>query len=141
MYGPTRLIRPDLVPTLMHSLIINKEASVWNFDPTRDFIHVSDAIDAVMQLINTEYSGPVNVGLGKSYSVKQMCDILQEISAINISSKQIPVTGHMKYLHDISLLKSLINFNPKYDLKDGLIDTYQKMLNFYEHNELQQYEE
>ena len=140
VYGPTRLIRPDLVPTLMHSLIIDKQASVWNFDPTRDFIHVSDAIDAVMQLINTEHSGPVNVGLGKSYSVKQLCDILQEISSINISSKQIPVSGHMKYLHDISLLKSLIKFNPKYDLKDGLMDSYQKMLSFYENNELQLHE-
>ena len=137
VYGPTRLIRPDIVPSLMHDLIVNKEANVWNVDPIRDFVHVDDAIDAVMQLIDTDYSGPVNVGLGKSHSVKDMCNYLEEITSIRIANQNIPVHGHMKYLHDITLLKSLINYSPKYDLKDGLTQTYSKMSKFYAQNELE----
>lgn len=136
VYGPTRLIRPDIVPSLMHSLIINKKASVWNTEPIRDFVHVNDAADAVIKLIETDYSGPVNVGYGQSYSVADLCNFLEEITSVKIANQNIEVQGHMKYMHDITLLKSLIDYNPKFDLKSGLQDTYDKMSEYHLNGEL-----
>ena len=64
VYGPTKLRRPDIVPTLMWKIKDNEELSVWNKMPKRDFIFVDDAIDAVLKLLDTDYSGPLNLGTG-----------------------------------------------------------------------------
>ena len=39
-------------------------------------------------------------------------------------------------MHDITLLNSLIDYNPKFDLKSGLQDTYDKMSEYHLNGEL-----
>ena len=52
-------MRPDIVPSTIWSLIHNRTVFLTK-KPIRDFIFVNDAIDAVMKLIDTDFSGPVN---------------------------------------------------------------------------------
>lgn len=131
VYGPTSLYRPDIVPSLIWSLLENGEASVWNKSPKRDFIFVEDAVDAVLKLLGTSYSGPVNLGSGVSSSVEELCSCLETISGISISNEDIPVAGHMEFCQDISLIKSLIDWAPKFDLQTGLEKTFSEMKFFY----------
>ena len=136
VYGPTKLIRPDIVPSLMWSLIHNKSATVWTKKPIRDFIYVEDAVDAVLKLIETDFSGPVNLGMGSGSSVKELCDHLENISGFRIQDQNISVPGHMEFFQDISLLKSLINWEPKYTLKQGLLKTYRTMEQYYKEDKV-----
>ena len=53
IYGYTKLIRPDLVPTLMQDVLNNDEVTIWNDKPKRDFIFTEDAADAILKLLNT----------------------------------------------------------------------------------------
>ena len=46
------------------------------------------------------------------------------------------VPGHMEFYQDISKLKSIIDWKPKFSLKDGLTTTYNKMLQFYGEQEV-----
>ena len=64
VYGPTSLYRPDIVPSLIWQLLEKGKASVWNMAPRRDFIFVEDAVAAVLKLLNSSYSGPVNLCSG-----------------------------------------------------------------------------
>lgn len=136
VYGPTRLLRPDIVPSTIWSLIHNKSASVWTKKPIRDFIYVEDAIDAVLKLIDSDFSGTVNLGSGVGSSIKELCDCLEELSGIKIFDKKMKVPGHMEFYQDISKLKSIIDWKPKFSLKDGLTTTYNKMLQFYGEQEV-----
>lgn len=136
VYGPTRLMRPDIVPSTIWSLIINGEASVWTKKPKRDFIYVEDAVDAVMMLLNTEFSGSVNLGTGVGHTVGELCKCLEDVSGIEITDQDIQVQGHMEFYQDISLLQSLIEWKPKYTLKSGLEKTYKLMHEYYQDEEV-----
>ena len=42
----------------------------------------------------------------------------------------------MEFYQDISLLKSIIDWEPKYSLKEGLTKTYNKMQEYYKEEEV-----
>ncbi len=136
VYGPTKLMRPDIVPSTIWSLIHNNSASVWTKKPKRDFIYVDDVIDAVLKLIQTDFSGSVNLGTSVGSTVGELCGYLEEFSNIKISNQNIDVSGHMEFFQDISLLKSLIDWSPKYSLKQGLFKTYTMMSKYYQEKEV-----
>ena len=136
VYGPTRLIRPDIVPSTIWSLIHKKSASVWTKKPKRDFIYVEDAMNAVLKLLNSDFSGTVNLGTGIGSTVGELCDFLEELSGIKVSDQNINVPGHMQFYQDISLLKSIIDWEPQYSLKEGLTKTYKKMEEYYKEQDV-----
>ena len=136
VYGATKLLRPDIVPSTIWSLIHNKSASVWTKKPKRDFIYVDDVIDAVLKLLKSDFSGTVNLGTGIGSTVGELCDHLEELSGIKIPDQDIKVSGHMEFYQDISLLKSIIDWEPKYSLKEGLTKTYKKMEEYYKEQEV-----
>lgn len=139
VYGPTRLIRPDIVPSTIWSLIHKKEASVWTKKPKRDFIYVEDAVEAVLKLLKTDFSGAVNLGTGIGSTVNELCEHLEDITNISIYDQNINVSGHMEFFQDISLLKSLIDWNPSYSLKEGISKTYYLMSKYYKDKNIKNY--
>ena len=127
VYGPTSLYRPDIVPSLIWKLLETGEASVWNKSPKRDFIFVEDAVSAVLKLINSSYSGPINLGSGVSSSVRELCACLEGLSGIQVTDQGIAVSGHMEFCQDLSLIKKIIDWEPQFDLARGLERTYREM--------------
>ena len=127
VYGPTSLYRPDIVPSVIWSILERGKASVWNKSPKRDFIFVEDAVFAIFELIKTKYSGPINLGSGTSSSVHELCAHLEVLAGISIKDEAIPVTGHMEFCQDISLIKSITNWEPQFSLADGLKKTFYEM--------------
>ena len=81
----------------------------------------------IIKLLNSNYKGVVNVGSGKSHSVKELTKIISSVSGKSIKSKNIPVTGPYKLLTNINLLKKITKWKTKYTLKQGLIKTYKIM--------------
>lgn len=125
IYGATNLNRPDLVPTLMRDVIKKDNPSVWNKTPKRDFIYVKDAVTAVLKLVETDFEGYINIGSGKCHSVGELCDIVTELSGKQIKDLGKDVAGVAKFITDISVLKSTIEWEPEYSLRKGLEETYQ----------------
>lgn len=127
IYGPTKLIRPDLVPTLVQSLLSSDKAEVWSTKPERDWIYLKDAADAIVALLGADHVGPVNFGTGEAHSVGDIIEILEKLSGKKIKVLDVPVSGPMKFIADVTLLKKLTGWKPKYSLEEGLIDTYNIM--------------
>tara|TARA_B100000767_G_C19718509_1_gene516117 strand:+ start:524 stop:1396 length:873 start_codon:yes stop_codon:yes gene_type:complete len=130
IYGYSKLKRPDLVPTLMQKVFKKKKIYVWNNKPVRDFIFAEDAADIVVKLLNSKFTGVVNVGSGKSNSVKKLTDIISKYSNKKIETLNKKVTGPYKFLTNINLLKKIIKWKPKYSLEKGLLKTYNIMKNY-----------
>ncbi len=127
IYGPTRLIRPDLVPTLIQQALSSNEVTVWNTKPVRDFLYTPDAADAIVKLLDTDYTGPVNLGTGQSVSVGRIAEIIEKLSGKKIKDLGKPVSGPMNFVCDISRVKSLTGWEPKHTIKEGLRETYEIM--------------
>lgn len=130
IYGPTKLIRPDLIPTLMQKTLSPNEVTVWNTKPIRDFLYTPDAADAIIKLLDTDYIGPINLGTGKSISVGKIAEIIGKLSRKKIKNLDKPVSGPMNFVCDITLLKKLTGWKPKYSIETGLEETYNIMKNY-----------
>lgn len=127
IYGPTKLVRPDLIPTLIQDVINKDEVSVWSKKPQRDFIYLEDAADAVMSLLDSPYTGKVNLGTSKTTSVGDICNTLEKLSGKEITSLDIEVTGPMHFCCDISRIKEWTGWSPKHTIEEGLEKTYLRM--------------
>ncbi len=91
---------------------------------TRDFIHVSDVVQANIQAANLESAGNViNVGTGKSTSIRELADlIIRESAKTNI----FPVYASrrpgeiLQSRADVTKQETLLGFKPKVSLRDGV---------------------
>ena len=131
IYGYTKLRRPDLVPTIMQDIFEKENVKIWNNKPERDFIFTEDAADAVLKLINSDFTGTINLGSGRKCSLKEMTDIIEKVSGKKIISEDKQVSGPMKFVTDISKLQKITNWKPKFSLKEGLEKTYNIMKDYH----------
>ena len=120
IYGYTKLNRPDLIPTIMQDIFEKEKVEIWSNKPKRDFIFTEDAADVVLKLLETEFTGVLNLGSGKMSSLKLISEIIENISGKKIISKNYKVNGPMEFNTDIKKISELTGWRPKYDIKSGL---------------------
>lgn len=124
VYGYTRLVRPDFVPALIQKSLSGKEIKIWSDKPKRDFIFSEDAADAIIKLLDTDYTGILNLGTGTMNSCKEIISIVEKLSGKKVISENKKVWGPMEFNSDIALLKKLTDWKPKHSLEEGLTKTY-----------------
>lgn len=127
IYGPTKLDRYDLIHVLVRELLANKKASVWTTKPRRDFIYVDDAAHATVKLLDTDYTGTLNLGTGTTTPVSAIVDLLRELSGCPIADEGRDVNGPMEFRCDMTTLNSLIDWKPAYSTEAGVARTYDVM--------------
>jgi nucleoside-diphosphate-sugar epimerase len=127
LYGPTPLKRFDLIHQLVHQLLEHGRGQVWNTTPSRDFIYVEDAADAIVKLLDTDYTGTLNLGTGTMTSVRTIVELLREISGCPITDLNQPVQGPAQFRCDMSTIKRLIHWEPQYSIEQGVRRTYELM--------------
>lgn len=127
IYGPTRLRRVDLVHLLCRKLIEEGRSQMWSTRPERDFIHIEDAGDAVVQLLDSEFTGTVNLGSGTLTSAGRIKEILEAESGGSLEVLDVPVQGPMQFQCDITRLRRAIDWAPRYTIEEGLRQTYREM--------------
>jgi len=130
IYGYTRLRRPDLIPTIMQDIFEKETITIWNDTPKRDFIFTEDAADAVLKLIESDFKGIINLGSGKMSSLKEICEIIKELSGKKIISENKKVSGPMEFNTDISKIIEITGWKPMYDIKSGLSKTFNIMKSY-----------
>ena len=127
IYGYTKLRRPDLVPTIMQDIFLKDNVTIWSDVPKRDFIFTEDAADAVLKLLNADYTGTLNLGTGKMSSIKDITKIIENLSGKKIISENKDVSGPLEFSTDISKIKKITGWSPQYTLEEGLKKTYNIM--------------
>jgi GDP-D-mannose 3',5'-epimerase len=96
---------------------------------TRDFLHVSDCVDALVTLEEKAGSPPftVNIGSGNAVSIGDIARKIVSISGRNLNlvfDTTRPV-GVISRTADISLARALLGWEPKISLDDGLKRTFE----------------
>ena len=124
IYGYTKLRRPDLVPTIMQDIFQKDNVTIWSDLPKRDFIFTEDAADAVLKLLDVDYTGTLNLGTGRMSSIREIASIIENLSGKKIISENKTVTGPLEFSTDISKIKKITGWSPKHTLEEGLKKTY-----------------
>jgi|TARA_B100000315_G_scaffold235190_1_gene249906 UDP-glucose 4-epimerase len=90
---------------------------VGDGNQTRDFIHVSDLVEAIILAAQRGKNSEIyNVGGGKEISVNSIADM---ISSNKVYIPERPGEPN-RSLADISKIKSDLNWEPKIDIEDGV---------------------
>jgi nucleoside-diphosphate-sugar epimerase len=130
IYGPTPLKRWDLIHVLCHKLLDEGRAQIWSSRPERDFIYVEDAAHAIVKLLDTDYTGTLNLGTGTITSIARVKEILERVSGGEIAVLDKPVQGPMKFQCDMTTLGGLIDWAPVYSIDAGIRCTYEAMKSY-----------
>ncbi len=131
IYGYTELRRPDLIPTIMQDVFEKDKVEIWSNKPKRDFIFTEDAADAVLKILDTDYTGIINLGSGKMTSLKLISEIIEDLSGKKIISKNHSVSGPMEFNTNIKKIIEVTGWEPKFDIKKGLEKTFKIMKSYY----------
>lgn len=101
---------------------------------TRSFCYVSDLVDGMIKMMNSDLTGPVNLGNPNEITIKTLAQRI--IEKLNSKSKLIfmnlPEDDPKQRCPDISLAKSKLSWEPKVSLDEGLnyiSDFFKKKLN------------
>jgi len=130
IYGPTPLKRWDLIHVLCHKLLDDGHAEMWSTRSERDFIYVEDAAHAVVKLLDTDYTGTLNLGTGTMTSTGRVREILQEVSGGTIDVLDKPVQGPIRFQCDMTTITRLIDWTPRHGIEEGIRRTYETMKSY-----------
>ncbi len=93
---------------------------------TRSFCYVSDLIDGLMRLMNTDdYHLPVNIGNPNEFTILELAEeIRSQIgSSVEIRFEDLPQDDPKQRKPDITRAKDVLGWEPKVQLKEGLQQT------------------
>ena len=111
--------------------VFNKESPLVNGDglQIRDFVFIGDVVNANISAMENKLEHAfLNVGTGETISVLDLANIM--INAANLSTKPIhrpALDGDVRATQaDISLIKKLLNWEPRVKIKDWLDEKISK---------------
>ena len=139
IYGPNGTYDGgrEKAPAALCRKIINsglnneKKIDVWgNGEQTRSFLYIDDCVDATLKLFDSEHHGPINIGSEEQVSINEMIEKIEKISSNQVKKNyQLDKPqGVMGRNSDNTLIRSLLSWEPKFTLYQGLEKTYNWIL-------------
>lgn len=128
-YGPNMDKYDGRVVTNFISQILNNESITLYGDgsQTRSFQYIDDLLNGIIKLMESDYIYPVNIGNPNEITVKQLASLLIEItnSESKFIYKPLPLDDPTNRNPDIRLAKQILNWEPRIELRNGLMKTIQ----------------
>ena len=123
LYGPGQP-KEYLLSKITNQVRYENLIKVDDLSPKRDYVYIDDLCSAIVKAINYKGNEHIfNIGSGKSYSVKEIIEFIQNIygTTLNINEKKLIRKNEiLNTIADINLAKKELGWLPIYDLKEGL---------------------
>lgn len=100
---------------------------VWgDGQATRSFCYITDCVEAVIRLMESEHTEPINIGSDRLVTVDELAQMAIAASGKRLSirhdvSKPQGVRGRNA---DLTLVKQVLGWEPVVPLEDGMVHTY-----------------
>jgi dTDP-glucose 4,6-dehydratase len=126
-YGPRmRLNDGRVVPNFIGQALRSEDITVYgNGSQTRSFCYVSDEVEGIYRLMMSDYTLPMNVGNPEEHTILEFAKIILRItgSSSRITFKPLPVDDPKQRRPDITKARTLLKWEPKISLEQGLKET------------------
>ena len=103
-------------------------------EQTRSFCYVSDLVRGILAMMEKDdFAGPVNLGNPGEFTIKELADIVLEMTGSKSKLVYLPLPSDDPALRrpDISLAKDKLGWQPEIALREGLkltIEYFEKEL-------------
>lgn len=99
---------------------------IWgDGNQTRSFLYIDECIDATLQLMNSDFHGPVNIGSEELITINQLAEIAIGISGKSLGITHVPgPTGVRGRNSDNTLIKEKLKWNHSMPITDGITKLY-----------------
>lgn len=93
---------------------------------TRSFCFVSDEVDGLLALLESDHVGPMNIGNPDEFTMLELAEFVLEVtgSASDLVFEPMPVDDPRQRRPDISLAERVLGWHPHVDLREGLARTH-----------------
>ncbi len=135
-YGP-RMLKNDgrvISNFIVQSLEGNSLTIYGSGNQTRSFCYVDDLISGLIKLMNSDQSGPINLGNTKEHKIIEIAQLIKSKinNELDFIFKPLPEDDPLQRKPNIELAKKYLSWEPKVDLNEGLnrtINFFKKELN------------
>lgn len=102
------------------------EIEVWgDGEQTRSFLYVDECVEGIRRFVNSDFTGPVNIGSDEMISINDFTTMVMRIANKNQLVKHIPgPLGVRGRNSDNKLIKEKLGWAPKHSLESGVRETY-----------------
>ncbi len=89
---------------------------------TRSFCYVSDMVEGILRLVESDLAGPVNLGNPDERTIRELAELVLEMtgSKSELVFEPLPGDDPVKRKPDITLAKSKLGWEPTVRLEEGL---------------------
>jgi len=102
------------------------EIEIWgDGKQTRSFLYIDACIEGIRRLVQSDSTGPVNIGSEEMVTINELADMVVRISGKKVTFKHIEgPLGVRGRNSDNHLIRNLLGWEPKWPLFNGLLVTY-----------------
>ena len=138
-YGPRMLIDDGrVVSNFIIQALRGEPLSIYgNGSQTRSFCYVDDLIDGIVKLMESECTGPINLGNPKEFTIRQLAElVLKKINPeLHFIEKVLPLDDPKQRRPLIDLAQHKLGWQPSISLEEGLDPTIEFFRSILETNE------
>ena len=126
-YGPKMKYNDGrVISNFINQALNNQPLTIYgNGNQTRSFCYIDDLVECLIKLMNSTFSGPINIGSDEEISINQLGYLINKrIRNYDlILKKDIQIDDPQIRKPDLNLIKRLINWEPETSLEEGLEKT------------------
>jgi dTDP-glucose 4,6-dehydratase len=126
-YGPRmRLNDGRAVPAFMSQVLHNQDVTVFgDGTQTRSFTYITDLVDGIIKLMLSSENDPVNIGNPVEMTISEIAEAIIRMtgSKSKIVYRPLPTDDPKQRRPDITRARTLLGWEPKVQLEEGLIKT------------------
>jgi nucleoside-diphosphate-sugar epimerase len=103
-----------------------EEIEIWgDGEQTRSFLYIDECIEGVRRLMNSDFTGPVNIGSDEMVTINQLVDLASSFENKNLIKKHISgPLGVRGRNSDNELIFNKLGWKPNFALQKGLSNVY-----------------
>lgn len=129
-FGPRmRLADGRALPNFFSQALKAEDITVFgDGSQTRSFTYMADTISGIIKLLESDETGPVNIGNPEEVSILRFAEIIIELTGSRSHIVRLPFPPEFKddpkvRQPDITRARTILGWQPRYTLRDGLAPT------------------
>jgi dTDP-glucose 4,6-dehydratase len=126
-YGPRMRVHDGrAVPEFISQCLRNEDVTVFgDGSQTRSFTYISDLVDGIIRLMLSDVNDPVNIGNPRETTIAEIAQTIIRMTGARskIVYRPLPTDDPKVRQPDITRAKSLLKWEPKVTLEEGLVKT------------------